>query len=564
MDGEHAIALGRASSGDSSPELGGDAPLERSSDIKPTLEAMARIVESKNPGKKCSILLTDDKREYIVGGAGPSFPDAYNKAVEGLRIGPFVGSCGTASFWNVPVVVEDIYSDLLWQDLREAATIAGVSACWSHPISASDGPVLGAVALYSVEPAAPEQHHMDYLELAAKMVALAVERDQLEEQLRQTVKMEAIGVLAGGVAHDFNNMLATIMGNAEIAISILPENGKATSMLQEIVTASVGASELCNQMLNYAGRGARATELVECNALVREIGGLLQVTLSKKASLEFDLQDGPLGVLADRSQLSRVMMNLITNASDAIGENEGHIVVGTRSETCTSEQLDAIHPDFQLTAGEYVRVWVSDSGAGMDGQTVASIFDPFFSTKSTGRGLGLAAVHGIMRSHKGAIKLDSAIGEGTTFSLFLPRAEILHGEKGATSSVSTAASSARILVVDDEPQVRKVLSLILTRAGYEVLQARDGVDALDVFRQEGDSIDCVLLDLNMPRLGGEEVFSQMRELRSDVCVILSSGFTEQEIMDRFHGAGLAGAVQKPAQMHVLLAKVADAVASVST
>jgi signal transduction histidine kinase/ActR/RegA family two-component response regulator len=548
----------RESDADDEPaEVDTSGPRKTMSEI---LEAMALIVESKNPGMRCSILLLDEAREYVMGGAGPSLPREYNEAVEGLRIGPAVGSCGTAAFWNVPVVVECIEEDPLWVDLRGAAALAGVSACWSHPITATSGDVLGAMALYHDEPRAPDRHQMDGLEIAARMVGLAVERERLEDQLRQSAKMEALGVLAGGIAHDFKNMLAVILANAELATPTLPEGAEARERLQEIATASVGATDLCNQMLAYAGRGARTAERLDFNALVKELGGLLRVALSKKATLVFELHEGPLGVLADRGQLRQVVMNLITNASEAIGNNEGLIVVETSPSHYGREELALAHPEADLEPGDYVLLSVSDSGTGVDSETRARIFDPFFTTKSAGRGLGLAAVQGIVRGHRGAVTLESEPGHGTTIHVLLPGVALPHQEPPSVSEDQPTEPDARILVVDDEEQVLKLIATMLERAGYDVIVACDGQEAVDIFRREGDSIDCVRMDLSMPKLDGEEAFRELRAIRSDVRVVLSSGFTEQQVMDRFRDSGLAGVVQKPAQRDVLLAKIAETLA----
>jgi nitrogen-specific signal transduction histidine kinase len=413
------------------------------------------------------------------------------------------------------------------------------------------------MALYSADPCAPAKHHMDGLEIAARMVGLAVERSRLEDQLRQANKMEAIGVLAGGIAHDFNNLLVTVLGNAELALNTLPDEAEATPLLNDIVTAGQSASELCDQILGYAGKRASATEPLECNSLVKELRGLSQVTLSKKTELTYDLEAEPLGILGDRSQLGQVIMNLTTNASEAIGDNCGRIVIGTRAETYSREELRLRNPDAELAPGDYVRLWVSDTGIGMPKRIQAKIFDPFFTTKPAGRGLGLAAVLGIIRGHKGLLTLDSEEGVGTTFSVLLPRAPV-PSPALPPSKPGLALDRARILIVDDEAMVRRVLKRELEAAGHSVVCAADGQEGVDVFRREADSIDCVLLDLSMPKLDGEEVFRELRKIRRDATVILSSGYAEEEIIERFHGAELAGVLKKPFQEHELLDKVAAA------
>ncbi len=385
---------------DSQPEPDG-----KKEALEITLETMAKIVEAKHPGMMCSILLVDESSKKVSVGAGPSLPNEYNEAVEGLRIGPSVGSCGTAAFWNCPVVVEDIAKDPLWKDLRGAAKIAGVASCWSHPITGSDGTVIGAMALYNCSPRRPSQHHMDGLAIATHMVGLAIERDRLENKLIQGTKTEALGVLAGGIAHDFNNKLAAIMGNAEMALETMPESAAVSSMMHEIIAASMNAADLCKQMLAFVGVGTMNIKVVDCNDLVTDIAGLLKVALAKKTELHYKLQGGNLNIKADRSQIQQVLMNLIANASEAIGDSKGNIEIGTR-----------IHQELNQ-----IQLWVSDTGKGIEESERSKVFDPFFTTKTFGRGLGLSAAQGIIRRHGGAITLEGGRGQGTTFSIFLPR-----------------------------------------------------------------------------------------------------------------------------------------------
>jgi signal transduction histidine kinase len=323
-------------------------------------------------------------------------------------------------------------------------------------------------------------------------------------------------LITGGIAHDFNNMLAIVLGNAELAMSKLPEDSRAQPMLKEIVAASIGATDFCNQMLAYAGRGALSTEVLEFNALVAEIVGLLHVALSKKTLLQFDLAETPLGVLADRSQLSQVIMNLVTNASESLGNSEGSIVISTAPWTLRQGDADANRWGTALPPGDYVLLTVKDTGSGMSVKTRDKIFDPFFTTKATGRGLGLSAVQGIVLGHKGAITLESKPGEGTTFTVVLPCVALPEDVTPESPRAVDVPQGTTILVVDDEPNVQRILTDILEDAGYAVMGARDGLEAVDVYRKNHQDIDLVMLDLSMPKLDGEEVFRELQRIRSEV------------------------------------------------
>lgn len=525
-----------------------------------TLESMVHILESKNPGLRCSILLLDDENQYVSVGAGPSLPAEYNQAVEGLRIGPFVGSCGTAAFWNTSIVVENIAEDPLWKELRDAAKHAGVAACWSHPVTATNGDVLGAMALYCNEPSSPAQFQMDGLEVAARMVGLAIERDRLEGRMKVAVNIEALAVLAGGIAHEFNNILSSILGNTQLIAATLDKECEAQVMLADIEKSSQRATELCDQMLTYSGRGAFTVETFDCNELIRELNKMWTPTMPCNASLTYSLSEAPLGIRADKSQMQQLVINLITNACEAMGPKQGRISISTSTRNYSGEELRLDHPHADLNAGPYVLISVSDTGGGMPASAMRRAFDPFFTTKSANRGLGLTAVQGIVQKHNGAIELKVDPGVGSTLSVLLPQVSISVEEPVACLPAQPRGKSARIMIVDDEEPVRTVTARMLHHGKYETVLASNGAEAIEIYRREGKSIDCVILDLSMPDLDGSDVYFELRKIDRSVRVILSSGFTEQQIMIRFQNAGLAGILKKPATLGDLLDKVTEVLA----
>ncbi|MFT5429464.1 MAG: signal transduction histidine kinase/CheY-like chemotaxis protein [Myxococcota bacterium] len=564
---EGTVILARAnmSAGPTVPENSGEGTTFSS-----TLAVIAHIVEEQNPGFRCSILLVADG--CLVRGAGPSLPEEYNAAIDGSAIGPNVGSCGTAIFWNTPVVVADIQFDPLWTPFAELAERAGVAACWSHPFVSTSGSVLGTLALYSPTPRAPTTEQMERLRAAARLTGLAVERGRAEEALRdqrarqlelesqlvQAAKMEALGVLAGGVAHDFNNVLATILANAEFAQELLPADSEVSEMLEDIIDASRRAGEFCQQMLTYAGRGSHKTSRIELAALLSELRVLVRSSVSKKTTLDYSIPEGAIFVEGDENQLLQVVMNLVVNAADALGNDEGRIVVGLEQVRYDATALLELSPNHELSPGQYVHLTVTDNGPGMDSSTMERIFDPFFTTKFSGHGLGLAAAQGIVAKHGGVIQLESELGEGTKFTLVLPTVGGSSASEAAPDSPVVAAAPARILVVDDEDGLRSILVRRLKHSGYDVLEAADGQEAIDIFRRHSSSIACVLLDFAMPKKTGYEVYQELRLVQPDVRAILMSGFSHEEIVRQFAGADIAGFLQKPISADHLAAALAKA------
>jgi PAS domain S-box-containing protein len=387
------------------------------------------------------------------------------------------------------------------------------------------------------------------------------DRAKFEDGLRHTQKLESLGVLAGGIAHDFNNLLVGILGNAELAMLELSETNPAFDSLNDIAQAATRASDLSRQMLAYSGKGRFIIEAIDLSELVHEMAHMLQVSVSKNAILKYDLSESLPATKVDSTQIRQVAMNLITNASDAIGDRSGIICVRTGAMHCDADYLADTYLNEKLEEGDYVYLEVEDTGAGMDRETLDKIFDPFFTTKFTGRGLGLAAVLGIVRGHKGAIRVSSSTGKGTSFRVLLPASDADVSKQRAPENMKkTETANGRILLVDDEDTVRTVGRRMLEKFGYEVVEASDGRQALDYLGKSNDKVDCILLDLMMPHMGGEEAFRALTKNHPDTPVLITSGYSEQEIEDRFSGRVLSGFIQKPFRIAVLRDKVGRAIA----
>jgi two-component system cell cycle sensor histidine kinase/response regulator CckA len=382
------------------------------------------------------------------------------------------------------------------------------------------------------------------------------ERQDLERHLQETQKLESLGLLAGGIAHDFNNLLTTALGNVGLARMDLPPGSPVTGPLDQIEAMTRRAADLCRQLLAYSGRGRFSIGLLDLNRLIRETNELIRLSVSKKVAVHLELAPELPAVSGDATQLRQVLMNLVMNAAEAIGDRPGEVRLRTSVLTASRDFLAECTLGAELEAGEYVAVEVDDDGSGMAADTVARIFDPFFTTKFLGRGLGLAAVLGITRSHRGAIQVDSVPGTGTTFRLLLPRAAGAgDSPANAIGPMPVRRGEGTILVVDDEETVRVIAARILQRAGFEVVLAVDGKDGVDRFVEAPDRFRAVVLDLTMPQLNGEEVFRELRRVRPEVRVLLMSGFTSDDAGRRFAGLGLNGFLEKPFGTEELLRAV---------
>ncbi len=386
------------------------------------------------------------------------------------------------------------------------------------------------------------------------------EREQLERKMQDAQKLESLGVLAGGIAHDFNNLLTGIIGNANLAL--LGDMAGARGRLAEITAIAHRAADLCQQMLAYAGKGRFCVAPLDLSALIRNTAALVQLSISKQAEMVFDLTPNLPPVLADSTQLSQIVINLVMNASDALGAKGGRIVLHTSSVHVERSDFHNARTCPEEPAGDYVVLEVSDTGCGMSHETLARIFDPFFTTKFTGRGLGLAAVLGIVRAHRGALFVDSVAGRGTVFRVLLPQAEgALVPDVPEEQLAAEFRGSGTVLVVEDESMVRKIAVALIQAAGFTTVEAWNGLQSLEIFRRDPHHYTAVLLDVTMPGMDGIEVFSRLRSVRRDIPVVLMSGYSELEVAARCSDLSRTAFLQKPFTNDLLLQKVRSVLAA---
>jgi nitrogen-specific signal transduction histidine kinase/CheY-like chemotaxis protein len=360
-----------------------------------------------------------------------------------------------------------------------------------------------------------------------------METNRLQAELRQTEKLRSLGVLAGGVAHDFNNLLVGVLGNAELARAELGAESRIQPYLAEISAAARCAADLTRQMLDYSGKGRFLAEPVNLGNIAKEMASFLRASIPRNVRLELNFPENLPAIEADATQVRQIIMNLAINAAEAVGKQQGTVVL-----TAGVEQVDGSPPATEYWYGgrskaEYVFLSVTDPGPGLDPETRTRIFEPFFSTKFTGRGLGLAAVLGILRGHRGGIRVESNPGIGTTFTVwFLSGGQAPLRRREPAVEGKPIHGAGTVLVVDDEPAVRTLIQRILERRGFSVLAAEDGVKALDVFGSQRERIVLVVLDLTMPKLSGQETLEKLLAMQPGLPTILTSGYTQEDISKR--------------------------------
>jgi two-component system cell cycle sensor histidine kinase/response regulator CckA len=464
----------------------------------------------------------------------------------GLRPGQTVGMSVRDMYVELPEVLAAMERGLRGETFANTIEISG-ALFENHyfPQLAADGTLVSLLGVTLILGARPE---------------LKAERQRTEERLQVKQKEESLAVLAGGVAHDFNNLLVSSLGHAELALRLVHDDSAIAGHLREIIYSSQRSADLCRQLLAYAGRGQLSIDVFDLNRVVEDSIRLIELAVAKTSTLQTSLAPRLPATRGDVTQIAQVLINLMKNASDAAEGKQSTIYLetGTQYVEPDGRRFTIVAPD--AAAGEYVFVRVRDEGVGMQPAVLGRIFDPFFSTKQTGRGLGLAAVVGIVRSHKGLLDVESEAGVGTTMVVYLPVVDQLREPPDAApAAASRAQEGSTILLVDDEQGPRSVTRSMLEHAGYEVIEAENGREAVDRYRARGSTISLVLMDVSMPVMDGERALHELMAIDPGVKVILISGYTELDTATKLARRRPAAFLQKPYLYQQLLDVISSVV-----
>ena len=382
------------------------------------------------------------------------------------------------------------------------------------------------------------------------------ERLKLEAHVQQAQKFESLNVMAGSIAHHFNNLLMVVLGNLELSLLRLSADSSIGQKIGEAEKAANRAAELSNLMLTYVGQREINMQVMDISEIVTEMMGMLELALSQKAVVRFNPTLKPALFKGDSSQVRQVVMNLVTNAAEAVGDTNGTIILSTGTMFCDGSSFQLPFQKEDLPQGNYVYFQVTDTGCGMNRETLDRIYDPFFTNKFRGRGLGMAVVLGIVRAHRGAIHLDSHPGRGTTVRVLF---RSLEGAEAAKAQVKAPVEEEEykwqgkgtVLMVDDEQKVLEVGKKMLERLGLRVLTTTSALEVVEIFQKQSDHIDCVFIDLTMPQMDGVELFYKLKQIKETIPVIISSGYTEEQTMDRFNDIQPEGFIHKPYRLRQL-------------
>lgn len=401
-----------------------------------------------------------------------------------------------------------------------------------------------------------ESRHILIFSDTTEAAKIAEEKARLSEQIQAAQKFESLGTLAGGIAHDFNNILMSIMGYTELTLTELPNHGKLHDNVSIIHTAAKRAAELTRQMLDFTGKNVVRMTPVDLSNLVKEMASLLSVAVSKKITVTYGLCENVV-VMADQAQLRQIVLNIILNASEAIGDREGKICINTGFTDRQNEFIKtAIMSNLDSDSDIFAVFEVTDTGSGIAPEMLKKIFDPFFTTKFTGRGLGLSATMGIIKSHHGAIHVASKPAEGSCFRIFLPIANAQAVAENINIENDVELSlNGKLLMADDEETILNITEMMLEPYNVDLLCAKDGKSAVEIFRQHNQEIALVILDMVMPGLNGEEAFRQMKAINSTIPIIISSGYSQDETRQKFGDTKFDGFLQKPFKIRDLVDQI---------
>ena len=523
------------------------------------LDSIVRLIESQSEGMLCSILLFDASRQTLRHGAAPSLPAEYVQLIDGSTIGPGAGSCGAAAYTQKPFIVEDTRVHPNWAPWRELAERHRLLSCWSTPIFSPEHALLGTFAMYYREPRRPSDVEQRWIATATHLTSIAItlaKQAELQEQLRQAQRLEAVGKLAGGVAHDFNNLLSVMISYSALISDSLAPTDPLRADVEEIQRAAARASELTQQLLAFGRQQAIQPRVLDVPRALAGLEKMLRRIVGEDIVLSLVPAVGLGKIQVDPGQLEQVVMNLVVNARDAMPHGGGLTI------TTANVRLDlddaALHSG--VKPGPYVKLSVTDTGQGMDAATRARVFEPFFTTKERGKGtgLGLSTVWGIATQNGGHVTVQSTAGQGTTFDVFFPSVGA-EPEEGAVEASEPASVTGEetLLVVEDDEQVRTLVCSLLRRAGYTVLAAQDGFEALELSQDYPRSVQLLLTDVVMPRMNGRELAERLVRARPGVKVLYVSGYGESIIVQNGVVDSAIALLQKPITPQVLLRKVRE-------